>query len=277
MNLKQCALLCLCLGSTTALTAQSVLFSDSLASDASNWTTGAPPDQGDGALGFSASGLSYTVNSPTAGNDDRGFRYLNSYQAFPTFSWSAQVDIHLAGMAGLTSDQSANLNLIVAKASDPWNNNADFALDRYNAGSGVVLDIDAYVQTGGSETHLGEIPNATTDVTLLISYDMTTGFLNYAYDSDGAANGYSFTPAYTSVDISGWGMAPTEPFVFYLVGASGTISNTGVGPTIIGTDAYFTNFVVHGAAVPEPATNAMLAGFGAFVFVLYLRHRRSVG
>lgn len=161
------------------------LFSDWLATDASNWTV-SPANKDGGSTAFTGSGLGFSVGTPTA--EDTGYRTLNTYAAPSTSSWSAQVDIHLASLGGLTANQFANLNLMVVKVSNPNLYNTSFALDRYNNGS-VVRDIDTFVTTNGTSSQLTEVLNATTDATLRISYDAGLSRLTYAYDSDGAARG----------------------------------------------------------------------------------------
>jgi len=105
-----------------------------------------------------------------------------------------------------------------------------------------------------------------------LAFSAVTGQMVYSYDSDGVAvNGENFTIA-NIVDVSGWNLAPTTPFLFYLVGGSGGAT---IGPVITTPDAYFTNFIVYsGAAVPEPAVTAVLAGIITLGFAVWLRRRR---
>jgi len=268
MKMNRLVLVLLALALAVPLSAQSVVFSDPLVSANGNWAVN-PVNQGGGALDYVAGHLGYLVATPTA--DDAAFRSLTAFQTQAYFSWSAQVDVHLT--AGLTSHQYANLNLIVGKAADPWTNQAVLAIDRYHDGTALVQGFDSYITTAGTETPLSPIANSTTDATLLIAYDVTTGMLTYAYDADGVANpGVSFTTAH-SVDISGWSMAPTDAFVFLLVGGSGGAVS---GPTIAAADAYFSNFVVtSGVAVPEPSTVALLAGCAVLGVVVWWRRRAA--
>ncbi|MDI1319646.1 MAG: hypothetical protein PSW75_05555, partial [bacterium] len=202
MKTKTCLVLSLCLGAAAALPAQ-ILFSDSLATDASNWIVN-PANQGGGALTFASSRLNYLVGTPDLTVNDTGFRALSVFAGPSTSSWSAQVDIHLASLS-LSTNQFANLNIMVAKIGAEMANNATFALDRYNAGAGLVQDIDTFVTVAGSKSHLPQVLNATTDATLMISFDHLTSTLTFSYDSNGPVGGPSFLTAHTA-DISGWGM-----------------------------------------------------------------------
>lgn len=266
MNIKTCLLFSLGLAAVAPLPAQT-LFSDSLATDASNWIV-SPANRAGGSTAFAASVLGYAVGTSTA--DDAGFRTLNTYAAPSTSSWSAQVDLHLAAFGGLTSSQYVNLNLMVVKATDPNAFNATLAIDRYNNGS-IVRDIDTYVVTNSVETHLGEVLLSSTDVTLRVSFDAAASRLAFAYDSDGAGGAATFVTAHTA-DISAWSMSGGN-FGFLLVGGSGH-TGAGVGPTVSASDAYFQNFAV--TAVPEPSAYALLAGALALGAGLWRRRAREV-
>lgn len=268
MKIRTCLIPILCLGAVAALPAQ-ILFSDSLATG-DNWIVN-PPNQGGGSLEFSDSRLNYLVSTPFATGTDTGFRQLNAFAAPSTSSWSAQVDIHFASLAGLTNGQYANLNLMVAKAATPFANNAMFSLDRYNAGSGVVWDLDAYLTVNTIETHLSEVLNATTDATLMISFNHLTAELIYSYDADGAVGGPNFVAAHTE-SISGWSMTGSDTFAFLLVGGSG-LDPSGIGPVISAGDGYFQNFAV--TAVPEPSTYAAILGACALGLVVLRRRVRA--
>jgi hypothetical protein len=246
-----------------------------------NWTN-SPANQGGGTLDFfnngTVAGLGYTVATPTA--TDTGYRSLTTFAAPTASAWAATVDVHLVGLSGLTAGQFANLNLVVAKASDGNNFNTSLALDRYNSGGGVVLDVDTYVTTSGASNHLSEVPDATTFATLAISFDPLSSQLTYAYDADGPLNGAAFTVIHTA-DISTWAMGPTDSFAFLLVGGSGVLGGgagglggaIGGGPLLGVTDGYFENFSVTALAVPEPSTWALLLVGAAGVALAQLRRR----
>ncbi len=248
MKIKTCLWFSLFLGVVVSLPAQT-LFSDLLVPPNTNWSS-SPANQGGGDLAFFASGplggLGYTVVTPTA--TDTGYRTLTVFAAPPTSNWSAQVDVHLATLGGLTPGQFANLNLVIAKTADGSNFNTSLALDRYNSGAGVVHDVDTFVATAGVSTHLSEVLDTTADATLLVSYDSASQLLMYRYDPDGPANGAVFSQIHT-VGIAAWAMGPSDSFSFLLVGGSGSMTG-GTGPTLAMTDAYFQNFSFNGLAVP---------------------------
>lgn len=275
MKIKTCLWFYLILGGGVMLSAQT-LFTDPLAPPNVNWTN-SPVNQGGGTLEFfnngTTAGLGYAVTASTA--KDTGYRSLTTFAAPTTSGWAAQVDVHLVGLSGLTPGQYANLNLIVAKASDGNNFNTSLALDRYNSGGGVIMDVDTFVTTGGASSHLPEVLDATTFATLAISYDPLSSRLFYAYDADGPVNGVAFTLIHT-VDISAWAMGPTDSFAFLLVGGSGVFSGGGTGPGLAVTDAYFQNFTVSALAVPEPSTYTLLLA-GAVGLLATVRLRRRAG
>lgn len=273
MNLKGFALAFLALGLVMPLAAQSMLFSDPLVGDNSAWTVN-PANEGGGAMVFAAGSLGYVVTTPSTEVVDNGTRFLSTYQAPSNLSWSVQVDVHLGSMTTMAWQQFANLNLIVGKAADPENYKATIGLDRLNMGGGTIPSITASMKTGIDSTYMPSISDATTDATLLIAYDLTSGQLIYAYDADGVNTaGAGFSVIYTAA-ISGWGMSPTDPFAIRLAGRSAGASS---GPVIALGDAYFSNLVVTSGAiaVPEPATAALLAGCAVLGLVCYLRRRAA--
>lgn len=149
MKMNRLVLVLLALALAVPLSAQSVLFSDPLNSANGKWAVD-PANKGGGALEYVAGHLSYLVTTPTT--DDAGFRTLTAFKTQTSFSWSAQVDVHLT--AALGSDQYANLNLIVGKAADLWNNMADLAIDRYVDRTNLVQGFDAYITTAGTNPHV---------------------------------------------------------------------------------------------------------------------------
>lgn len=273
MNLKCVVPICVALGLVMPLAAQSVLFSDPLVADNSQWTVN-PANEGGGLLDFAAGSLGYLVPSPSSVAADSSTRFLYTYQAPANISWSVQVDVHLSAMTTLAFHQFANLNLIVGKVADPENYKATIGLDRLNMDGGTIPSITASMKSGINSNYMPQISDSTTDATLLIAYDLTTGQLIYAYDADGVnAAGVGFSVIYTA-DISSWGMSPTDPFAILLTGRSGGMPG---GPVIALGDAYFSNLVVTSGAiaVPEPSTAALLAGCAVLGVVCYLRRRAA--
>lgn len=274
MNLKGFALAFLALGLVMPLAAQSMLFSDPLVGDNSAWTVN-PANEGGGAMVFAAGSLGYVVTTPSTEVVDNGTRFLSTYQAPGNLSWSVQVDVHLSAMTtALAFHQYANLNLIVGKLADTENYKATIGLDRLNQGGGTIPSITASMKSGVDTSFMPQVSAGTTDATLLIAYDLTSGQLIYAYDADGVNTaGAGFSVIYTA-DISTWGMSPTDPFAIRLAGRSGGMPN---GPVIALGDAYFSNLVVTSGAiaVPEPSTAALLAGCAVLGVVVWWRRRSA--
>lgn len=282
MNLRSTLLVLAACSASVAVSAQTTLLNDPLGSTpVGTWSSAVPsgaPAEGGGALTFTAGGLEYTAATPTS--QDTGYRTLTSTAAPSTSDWVARVNVNLDAFtsATLTNDQWVNLNLQVVHVNSSLNpvasgNNSSFAIDRYTSGGTVVRGLEVFLP-GGSETPILSVATDTTAATLRIAYSASAKTLSYFYDPDGAANGYAFTALGSATSISSWSIAPTDNFVFMLIGGSGT-DGAGVGPTLNGSGSYFTDFSL--VAIPEPGTYALIGGLAALGLAAWRRRRAVAG
>ena len=102
---------------------------------------------------------------------------------------------------------------------------------------------------------------------LLIAYSSAAQTLSLGYDENAATDGYSFTTV-GSVSTATWLMASTDEFGFRLMGSNQ--ANAGATAAINAGDSYADNFILTGAAIPEPAVTSVLLG----VLALFIRLRR---
>lgn len=282
MNLRSTLLVLAACSASVAVSAQTTLLNDPLGSTpVGTWSSAVPagaPAAGGGALTFTAGGLQYTATTPTS--QDTGYRTLTSTSAPSTYDWVARVNVNLEAFtsATLTNDQWVNLNLHVVHVNSSGTpvasgNNSTFAIDRYTSGGTVTRGLEIYLP-GGSATPLYTAATDTTAATLRIAYSASAKTLSYFYDPDGAANGVSFTQVGSATSLSSWSIAPTDNFVFLLIGGSGN-DGVGVGPTLSGSGSYFTDFSL--VAIPEPGTYALIGGLAALGLAVWRRRRAVAG
>ncbi len=262
-------------GAGVFLPAQTTLLNDPLTSPpVGTWSDAVPagaPAAGGGQTTFTAGGLRYSVSSATA--TDAGYRTLTSTAAPSTWNWIAQVDVHLDAFSPvtLTNGQWVNLNLHVVHVNSSGSpvasdHNSTIALDRYTSGGSVTRGVEVYLPGGGSVLHSAS--TAATVATLRMTYDAGAKTLSYFYDSDGTANGASFTQVGGATSLASWSVAASDNFAFLLIGGSGN-DLAGVGPTLDGAGSYFTDFSL--VAVPEPGTSALAAGLAGLLFAAWRR------
>jgi hypothetical protein len=262
----------LCVSLCSVAFPQATLISDSLlnAQPETVWSTTPPlgaPGAGGGTSEFQPTGLGYRVTTPTA--DDNAYRTLMTYQGPSTSSWRAAVTVHLGNEIALNIGDYLNLNLIVAKSSNP-SFATSLALDRYVLNDGrVVRGIEAYSPVGGNTPFVSRLTN-TTDATLRIDFNHAQQSLTYWVDLDGAAGGATFLQVGSvAADISAWNMTADQSFGFVLVGSSGSDDGDLIGPAVLPDYAYFSDFSV--TAVPEPSTYALFAGLATLAWAVWRR------
>lgn len=250
---------------TLGLSAQTVSFSDTLLSPrpgTESWQAG--NTAGSGNLDFRTNGLTYFVD-PAATSADREGRMLSGVSAPLTADWSARVTVFAPPFDGMSTNGAyANLSLAVFDASNSSANNTVLSLDRYFDGSVVQKGIEYYFP-GTSGTPTATVSTSLTGAVLRIDYSSSANALSFYYAS--ASTPTAFTQLGGSQSLSSWGMTSGETFGFALNAAS---SNFAVPADV----AYFRDFSVNTTAVPEPSTNAALAGLLALAVAGWRRTRR---
>lgn len=221
---------------------------------------------GDGSTSFASNHLNYLVDTPTP--DDSAGRAWLARQGLFVNEWTVSVDVHL-GSAGLSTDQYANLNLVVVNGSD----NMSLAIDRYFDGSAIVYNFECFLNNHPVGTRFVTASNVT-DGTLSLSHLTSfNGTLLASFSSPDYNSGIPQTLHYFDNLGSTWAEATTSPYLFSLVGGSGHYS-TFPGPTLAMGDAYFSNFQTFGlTSIPEPSTFTALAGLFALLLAARLRFR----
>lgn len=282
MNLRHTLLVLAACSASVVVSSQTTLLNDPLVTPpVGTWDNSVPagaPPAGNGSLTFTAGGLLYTANTPTA--QDTGYRTLISTAAPSTYDWVARVNVNLEAFnsSTLTNGQWVNLNLHVVHVNSSGTpvasgNNSTFAIDRYTSGGTVTRGLEVYLP-GGSGSPIYTTPTDTTAATLRIAYSASAKTLSYFYDPDGASNGYAFTQVGSATSLSSWSIAPTDNFAFLLIGGSGN-DLAGVGPSLNGSGSYFTDFSL--VAIPEPGTYALIGGLAALGLAVWRRRRAVAG
>jgi hypothetical protein len=193
----------------------------------------------------------YTDADTGAGTANSAWRRWNVNHGSYTNDWAVQVDVHLVAFPGLTSHQYINLNMVV---QDGANSNNAYC-QSINRDARPMLDFESGTRASGITT---EVANPTTNAALRISFDSAAKTLTAWYDTDGAANGYTWIPMETvsiANGTNGWGMASNSQFNVLLVGGSGGVNNgqTGLNFSVTSGQAYYDNFLA--TSGPNPTNS----------------------
>jgi len=253
LNHQSLAALCwitfLMLGLTVLPVRAEFCGSDNFSSGSSKWT--AVENNGHANLKVTNGHFEYTATG--AGTvRDVVFDRWNVNQGSYTNDWAVQVDVHLDAFAGLTSDQSINLDLVIQEGTN-LKHLYDVAISRPEPAfyTGLYTDSDATYSDG--------IPNSATNAALRISFDSTAKTLTAWYDTDGAATGgTNYWIAIETINIpDDWSMTAASRFnVGLAVGSGANSSASGSASDIAVTSgqANFDNFVATSSACSTNST-----------------------
>ena len=242
----------------TAITASAANFSgsDDFSTISGSWG----PDVTSGSGSFVVANGALNLHTPSFSPNEQAARFWKESYGSYTADWSLRMDVSL-GTFAMSSSQFASAGMYVQNQSDV---SQDFVrvILRRDGESLRSFYADAYA----NGTFLGSvwIPTLSTTVSLGLGYDAATHSIMAAYDSDGAANGYLFTPfTATAIDALGsdWHMTSSDVFGVRLLAQTTlpiemgqlSIDNFFAGPTPL-------------AVVPEPSTIYLgVAALGLFV------------
>lgn len=249
-----------------ALTASAANFSGS--DDFSTATGSWGPDVTTGSGSFVVANGALNFLTPSFSPNEQATRFWTESYGSYTADWSLRMDVFL-GTFPMSSGQFASAGMYVQNQSDA---SQDFVrvILRRDGESSRNFYADAYA----NGTFLGSlwIPTLSTTVSLGLGYDATTHTIIAAYDPDGAANGYLFTPfTGTAIDALGsdWHMTPSDVFGVRVLAQTTlpiengqlSIDNFFAGPTPL-------------AVVPEPSS-VYLGALAFGVFLIWRRVRKT--
>ncbi|MET0012536.1 MAG: PEP-CTERM sorting domain-containing protein [Sedimenticola sp.] len=161
----------------------------------------------------------------------------------------------LLGMFAFSSAQAVTVTLDFSSAPNGWTNNWSYSEDGYNLSmpSGTHMDDSnpyLYFHDGGANNTNNWVDIVAADSSLfnLISFDYLYGSGTNVIGSDGSSLALAYASSWTTMAVSGF------------TGLSSLRFDVGGG------SIYVDNIVLSSAAVPEPATLALmglgLAGIG---------------
>ena len=264
-NSALCAMMLL-IGAHVALplSAQNFAGSDDFSSVTGLW--GRDVTSGSGSFTVANGVLNFTTPSFSPNEQAARFWILNngSYTA----DWSLSMDVTL-GTFAMSSGQFASAGMYVQNQGHVSQDFVRVVLRRDSESSR-----NFYADAFANGVSLGSvfIPTTATAVSLGLSYDATTHTILAAYDADGAANGYLFTPFTTAdIDAAGtdWHMTPSDVFGARIFGQ--TTLPVSMGQVTIDN---FTAAPLTLQVVPEPSS-LILLGVGIGVYLIIRRVRKT--
>ncbi|MGH7967355.1 MAG: immunoglobulin domain-containing protein, partial [Limisphaerales bacterium] len=188
--------------------------------------------------------LNYTTSGSVSANDQDGWDWIANYGSY-TSDWSLRVDVTI-GCFPMGPNQFASVEMYVTKLSG--NDFFRVVLRRDGTSSRSLY---AHVISQGVFLGSVFVPTSSTTVSLGLSYNSGNHTIIAGYDGDGPANGYLFTPFFSTNIASGaanWAMAASDVFQTRILAQTAEIP-------ISEGQVYLDNFVASSSQLPWVASN----------------------